>query len=33
MNCKNEISLNIIYLLYLDNSYVYTVVFFLLICV
>jgi hypothetical protein len=28
MNCNNEISLNIIYLLYLDNSYVYTVVFF-----
>jgi hypothetical protein len=31
MNCNNEISLNIIYLLYLGNSYVYTIVFFLLI--
>jgi hypothetical protein len=27
MNC-NENSLNIIYLLYLDNSYVYAIVFF-----
>jgi hypothetical protein len=28
INCNNEISLNIIYLLHLGNSYVYTIVFF-----
>jgi hypothetical protein len=31
MDCNNEISLNIIYLLYLDNSHAYVIVFILLI--
>jgi cellulose synthase/poly-beta-1,6-N-acetylglucosamine synthase-like glycosyltransferase len=31
MFCNNDISLNIIYLLYLDSSHAYVIVFFLFI--
>jgi hypothetical protein len=33
MYCNNEISLNIIYLLYLDNSHAYVIVFFSSLCI